>query len=60
MSMLIVRFYVGSKEEDAIVQTYNKLYSNFDQIHRVFHSRSSRSLDQRRSHHGAHVMGQEL
>jgi len=32
MSMLIVRFYVGSKEEDAIVQTYNKLYSNFDQI----------------------------
>ena len=32
MSMLIVRFYVGSKEEDAIVQTYNKLYSNFDGI----------------------------
>ena len=32
ISMLIVRFYVGSKEEDAIVQTYNKLYSNFDRI----------------------------
>ncbi len=32
MSMLIVRFYVGSKEEDAILQTYNKLYSNFDRI----------------------------
>jgi multidrug efflux pump subunit AcrB len=32
MSMLIVRFYVGAKEEDAIVQTYNKLYSNFDRI----------------------------
>ncbi len=32
VSMLIVRFYVGSKEEDAIVQTYNKLYSNFDHI----------------------------
>ena len=32
MSLLIVRFYVGSKEEDAIVQTYNKLYSNFDRI----------------------------
>ncbi|MGH9680139.1 MAG: efflux RND transporter permease subunit, partial [Candidatus Acidiferrales bacterium] len=31
-SMLIVRFYVGMKEEDAIVQTYNKLYSNFDRI----------------------------
>ena len=29
MSMLIVRFYVGTKEEDAIIQTYNKLYSNF-------------------------------
>ncbi len=32
LSMLIVRFYVGMKEEDAIVQTYNKLYSNFDRI----------------------------
>src|SRR6266487_2504902 len=32
VSMLVVRFYVGSKEEDAIVQTYNKLYSNFDRI----------------------------
>ena len=28
--MIIVRFYVGTKEEEAIVQTYNKLYSNFD------------------------------
>ena len=32
MSMLIVRFYVGTKEEDAIIQTYNKLYSNSDRI----------------------------
>src|SRR5512135_1077314 len=32
MSMLIVRFYVGTREEDAIIQTYNKLYSNFDRI----------------------------
>src|SRR5437660_10417824 len=32
VSMLVVRFYVGAKEEDAIVQTYNKLYSNFDCI----------------------------
>lgn len=32
MSMLIVRFYVGTKEDDAIIQTYNKLYSNFDRI----------------------------
>ena len=32
MSMLIVRFYVGTKEENAIIQTYNKLYSNFDRI----------------------------
>ncbi len=32
MSMVIVRFYVGTKEEDAIVKTYNKLYSNFDRI----------------------------
>src|SRR5579885_3038347 len=32
VSMLVVRFYVGTKEEDAIVQSYNKLYSNFDRI----------------------------
>jgi multidrug efflux pump subunit AcrB len=32
VSMLVVRFYVGTKEEDAILQTYNKLYSNFDRI----------------------------
>ena len=32
MSLVIVRFYVGESEEDAIVRTYNKLYSNFDRI----------------------------
>jgi multidrug efflux pump subunit AcrB len=32
MSMVIVRFYVGTKEEDAIVRTYNKLQSNYDRI----------------------------
>ena len=32
LSMLVVRFYVGEKEEDAIIRTYNKLFSNFDRI----------------------------
>ncbi|MGB9105576.1 MAG: efflux RND transporter permease subunit [Terriglobales bacterium] len=32
MSMVIVRFYVGQKEEDAILRTYNKLYANLDRI----------------------------
>jgi multidrug efflux pump subunit AcrB len=31
-ALVIVRFYVGVKEEDAVVRTYNKLYSNFDRI----------------------------
>ncbi len=31
-ALVIVRFYVGIKEEDAIVRTYNKLFSNFDRI----------------------------
>jgi multidrug efflux pump subunit AcrB len=31
-SLVIVRFKVGLKEEDAIVRTYNKMYSNFDLI----------------------------
>ncbi len=31
-ALVIVRFYVGVKEEDAIVRTYNKLYANFDRI----------------------------
>jgi len=30
--MIVVRFEVGTKEEDAIIKTYNKLYSNFDRI----------------------------
>ncbi len=32
VSMLVVRFYVGTKEEDAIVEVYNKLHANFDRI----------------------------
>jgi multidrug efflux pump subunit AcrB len=32
VSMLIIRFYVGTNQDDAIVKTYNKLYSNFDRI----------------------------
>ncbi len=32
MSMAVVRFYVGTDEEKAIVRTYNKMYSNFDRI----------------------------
>jgi multidrug efflux pump subunit AcrB len=32
VSMVIVRFYVGQREEEAIVRTYNKLFSNFDHI----------------------------
>ena len=31
-SLVIVRFKVGTKEEDAIVKTYNTLYSHFDAI----------------------------
>jgi multidrug efflux pump subunit AcrB len=31
-ALVIVRFYVGVKEEDAILRTYNKMYSNFDRI----------------------------
>jgi multidrug efflux pump subunit AcrB len=32
LSMLVVRFYVGTKEEDAIIKAYNKLYSNLDRM----------------------------
>ncbi|MGO8813807.1 MAG: efflux RND transporter permease subunit [Terriglobia bacterium] len=32
MSMAIVRFKVGEKEEDSILKLYNKLYSHFDLI----------------------------
>ncbi|HUO61241.1 MAG TPA: efflux RND transporter permease subunit, partial [Candidatus Acidoferrales bacterium] len=31
-SLVIVRFKVGTKEEDAIVKTYNQLFSHMDQI----------------------------
>src|SRR5581483_5279410 len=32
MSLLIVRFYVGTKQEDALIRVYNKLFSNLDKI----------------------------
>jgi multidrug efflux pump subunit AcrB len=32
MSMIIVQFYVGTNQEIAIVQTYDKLYANLDRI----------------------------
>jgi multidrug efflux pump subunit AcrB len=32
LSMVTVRFYVGTNQDDAIVKTYDKLYSNFDRI----------------------------
>ena len=32
MSMAVVRFYVGEDEEDSVLKTYNKMYSNFDRI----------------------------
>jgi len=31
-TLVIVRFYVGVSEEDAVLRTYNKMYSNFDRI----------------------------
>jgi multidrug efflux pump subunit AcrB len=31
-SLVILRFKIGTKEEDAIIETYNELYSHFDQI----------------------------
>lgn len=32
LSLLVVRFYVGEKEEDAVVRAYSKLYANLDRI----------------------------
>jgi multidrug efflux pump subunit AcrB len=32
LSMIIVRFYVGTSQENAVVQTYDKLYANLDRI----------------------------
>ncbi|MFP5237384.1 MAG: efflux RND transporter permease subunit [Acidobacteriota bacterium] len=31
-SLVIVRFLVGTPQEDALIKVYNKLYSNFDRI----------------------------
>jgi multidrug efflux pump subunit AcrB len=32
MSLVIVRFLVGTPQEDALIKVYSKLYSNFDRI----------------------------
>src|ERR1700680_2685548 len=31
-SLIIVRFYVGNKQEDALVKVYSKLYANLDRM----------------------------
>ncbi|HEY6411968.1 MAG TPA: efflux RND transporter permease subunit, partial [Ktedonobacteraceae bacterium] len=31
-SLIVVRFYVGTKQEDALVKVYSKLYSNLDHM----------------------------
>ncbi len=31
-SLIIVRFYVGTKQEDALVKVYSKLYANLDRV----------------------------
>ena len=31
-SLIIVRFYVGTKQEDALIKVYSKLYSNLDHM----------------------------
>src|SRR6266702_6925893 len=31
-SLIIVRFYVGTKQEDALVKVYSKLYANLDHM----------------------------
>ena len=31
-SLIIVRFYVGTKQEDALIKVYSKLYANLDHI----------------------------
>ena len=31
-SLIIVRFYVGTRQEDAVVKVYSKLYANLDHI----------------------------
>ncbi len=34
-SLVIVRFLVGTAQEDALIKVYNKLYSNFDRMGRA-------------------------
>ena len=61
LSMVIVRFYVGTKEEDAIVKTYNKLYSNFDRIPQgVSQPIIKVALDRRCAHPRPDALGQKL
>ena len=60
LSMAIVRFKVGEKEEDSIIKLYNKLYSHFDLFPRRFQADHQAPLDRRRSHSGAHFLEQSL
>ena len=61
LSMAIVRFKVGEKEEDSIIKLYNKLYSHFDLIPSGrLEADHQAALDRRRAHPGAHFLEQSL
>ena len=56
LSMLIVRFYVGTKQEDALVRAYNKLYGNLD-LMPPGASQPSKSGQSTTCHPGAYLVG---
>ena len=60
-SLIIVRFYVGTKQEDALVKVYSKLYANLDHVPAgASPSHRQITLHRRCAHSFAHPLGQEL
>ena len=57
-SLVIVRFLVGTPQEDALIKVYSKLYSNFDQhAARSFAADHQGALHRRRADSVAHAVG---
>ena len=60
-SLVIVRFKVGTAEQDALVKVYSKLYSNADRMPvRSFAVAGEGAFDRRCADSGANVVGREL
>ena len=57
MAMAVVRYFVGTDEETAVIRTYSKLYMHLDKIPRCLHAFGEAEKYRRCPHFGFDLLG---